>query len=67
MQKPGLKRFYNPEGSDQSLNDCAARGSAMTQQLMENGCPREVAAELSLIALWDLVILIGTTSTHVYS
>lgn len=57
--KPGLKRFYNPDGSDQYLSDCATRGSAVIQQLMENGCPEQVAAGFSLLALWDLVILIG--------
>ena len=66
-EKPGLKRFYRWETkdeSDQYLNGPVARGWAMAQQLMDNGCPRETAAALSLLALYDLVVLIGTNYLH---
>ena len=62
--KTGLKRFYNPDGTDKGLEECAARGSHMTKELMAKGCPREVAAELTILALWDLVVLIGTNCLH---
>ena len=38
----------------------------MTQKLMDRGCPREVAAELSLLVLWDLVVLIGTHCLRIF-
>lgn len=63
MQKPGLKRFYKwgTQGEvDQYLKDPVARGLSMTRKLMDHGCPRETAAALSILALYDLVILIGT-------
>ena len=66
-EKPGLKRFYSPDGIDEGLKECAERGSVMTQKLMAEGCPREVAAELTLLALWDLVVLIGTNCLHMFT
>ena len=69
-QKPGLKQFYKwgtQDEFDQHLKDPATRGSTMIQQLMYHGCPGEVALSLSLLALYDLVILIGTQSAHVFS
>ena len=65
-EKPGLKRFYKwktQDEFDRYLKDPVARGLAMTEQLMDNGCPREIAAGLSLLALYDLVIFIGTICT----
>lgn len=62
-RKPGLKRFYK---SDESLKPCATTGSVMTQKLVDSGCPVEVAAELTLLALWDLVVLIGTNCLHMF-
>ena len=65
-RKPGLKRFYyNEDGSD-NFSDCAKRGSDMTKKLVGIGCPVEVAAELSLLVLWDLVVLIGTNRLHMF-
>ena len=66
-QKCGLKRFYyDSDGSDEYLRDCAKRGSDMTKKLVGSGCPPEVASELSLLALWDLVVLIGTSRLHMF-
>ena len=64
--RTGLKRFYNPDGPDMCLIDCATRGLAMTQKLVDCGCPLEVAADLTLLALWDLVVLIGTNCLHMF-
>ena len=66
-RKTGLKRFYNLDGNDEGLEMCAARGSDMTEKLMAKGCPREVAAELTLLALWDLVVLIGTNFLYMFT
>ena len=65
-RKPGLKRFYDPDGPDQRLGDCATRGSAMATRLMARGCPWEAAAEFTLLALWDLVVLIGMDCLHMF-
>ena len=65
-RKPGLRRFYNTDGPDGSLKGCATRGSDMTKKLVDRGCPMEVAAELSLLALWDLVVLIGMNRLHMF-
>ena len=59
QSKPGLERFYGPDGSE-NLRDCAIRGSDMTKKLVGIGCQKEAAGALSLLALWDLVVLIGT-------
>ena len=59
-QKPGLKRFYKVDGSEPTLKEASTRGSTMTEGLIKNGCPDEVAAALSVLVLYDLVVLIGT-------
>ena len=64
-EKPGLKRFYKWETQDefnQYLSDPVTRGIAMIQKVKERGCPEEVAMSLSLLALYDLVVLIGASS-----
>jgi len=66
QERPGLKRFYRWEEKtedefDQYLRDPVTRGLAMTRQLMDHGCPRGVAMELSLLALYDLVVLIDNS------
>ena len=65
-RKPDLKRFYCPDGSDHFLGDCATRGSHMAQKLVGCGCPLDVAAELTLLVLWDLVVLIGANCLHTF-
>ena len=65
-EKPGLKRFYEPGESGQYFKDSVFRGLTMTRKLMHTGCPREIAAELSLLALWDLAFLIGTRCPHMF-
>ena len=68
-QKLGLKRFYKWETEDEynsTLKDPVNRGVVMTQQLMANGCPREVAGMLSILALYDLVMLIGTNCLRLF-
>lgn len=65
-EKPGLKRFYKPDEPDQHFKDLVTRGLVMTQQLMDDGCPHEESAALSLLALYDLVILIGTNGLRMF-
>ena len=65
-EKPGLKRFYKPDGSDKYLSDCATRSSDMARKLVDWGCPPDVAAELTFLTLWDLVVLIGTNCLHMF-
>lgn len=65
-EKPGLKRFYDPDEFDQNFRDSVTRGLDMTRKLMKIECPREVAAGLSLLALWDLVVLVGMHSLHMF-
>ena len=69
-EKPGLKRFYRwgtQDEFDQYLGGPVARGLAMTRQLMDKGCPRESSVALSILTLYDLVILIGKNCLHVCS
>ena len=68
-ERPGLKRFYRWETQsefDQYLKGPVTRGLAMAQNLTDNGCAWEVAMELSLLALYDLVMLIGTSRPHMF-
>lgn len=61
-QKPGLQRFYKLD----NLKEPANKGLAMANGLMKKTCPPEEAAALSVLALWDVVVLVGTNYPHLF-
>lgn len=54
-EKKGLEKFYN----DTSLKTAAKRGKKMIEALQNDGCGKEVAKDMALLTLYDIVILIG--------
>lgn len=57
-EKSGLKLFYN----EATLAAQARIGAAMMAKLAEQGCGPELAQQLSILALYNIVILIGLAS-----
>lgn len=57
-ERGGLRRFY--EGD--RLEDAASHAKDMGDQLMGSGCTPEFALCLSLLSLYDIVVLIGAHS-----
>ena len=61
-EKPGLQRFYKSntrKGLDEYLEAPVKRALNMARTIMDKGCTWETALSLSLIALYDLVMLLG--------
>lgn len=58
--KPGLEGFYN----DKALDGKVEKAKEMGDKLMEQGCGGEFAVPLSLLTLYDIVMLIGWSSSH---
>lgn len=56
-EKSGLRDFYR---DDAALDGKAAIGEAMVIQLLADGCGEEVALDLALLTLYDIVMLIGS-------
>lgn len=54
-QKNGLKAFY----TDEALKDLSDAAAAMANKLCEMGCGKETSKQLSLLCLYDIVMLIG--------
>ena len=61
-EKPGLTRFYKSNTSGE-LDDClkepVERALHMANTIRHKGCSWETCLSLSLIALYDIVMLIG--------
>ena len=61
-EKPGLQRFYESntrEGLDDYLKEPVERALHMANTIRHKGCSWETCLSLSLIALYDIVMLIG--------
>lgn len=56
--KPGLKRMYP---TDESLEPEADKAMKMAEAIWDNGkgCTPEIAREMQVLVLYDLVMLIG--------
>lgn len=54
-EKPELRIFYD----DETLRKLAETAKAMVESLFALGCKREIAMPLSILVLYDLVMLIG--------
>jgi hypothetical protein len=54
-QRPALKSFYDAD----SLMQRALRAEGMIKTLIRRGCDHRTAEQLSLLVLFDLVILVG--------
>lgn len=59
IEKPKLRIFYTNE----DLRKLAPVAKTMVEQLFVAGCKKEVAMQLSILVLYDLVLLIGLFST----
>ena len=59
-EKPGLQRFYKADTLDNDIKEPVERALKMAKTIKGKGCPWETALSLSLIALYDLVMLLGT-------
>lgn len=57
--KRGIAHFYD---RDYDFLAEAARAAQMATKVMKNGCTKEVAIQLSLLALYDVVLLVGTST-----
>lgn len=55
-KKIALKVFYK---DDKSLQDLAPAAKIMVEKLFAIGCGKEIALQLSVLILYDLVMLIG--------
>lgn len=55
--KPGIQTFH---GTPTLSSGCIEDGSKMIEALLGKGCPARVAVVLSVLTLYDLVVLIGT-------
>jgi hypothetical protein len=60
FEKPALVRFYN---DDTKLQEPAAAGVRMIEQLQKRGCSLEMAVRFSVLTLYDLVLLLGRSRT----
>lgn len=58
--KPGLKKFYDST----KLAEKVTEAKTMGDKLMADGCGSECALHLSLLTLYDIVMLIGWSSSH---
>lgn len=54
-QKPGLVQFF----PDYNFDEYSQRGADMVETLVDRACPREIAEQFAVLALYDLVILLG--------
>lgn len=54
-EKQGLRIFYDNE----ALEKLAPRGKSMVEELLVRGCNRQIAMQLSILVLYDMVLLIG--------
>jgi hypothetical protein len=52
-EKAGIKHLCTDQAEQ------ATKAVAMAKVLMEKGCKRETAIQLSILALYDLVLLVG--------
>lgn len=60
LKKIALQVFYK---DDKSLQDLAPAAKTMVESLFALGCGKEIALQLSVLILYDLVMLIGLTPT----
>lgn len=58
--KPGLSAFYNADALKLKVQSAKAMGDA----LMKDGCSREYAVPLSLLTLYDIIMLVGWSSSR---
>lgn len=58
--KQGLGKFYSPE----ALEKIVVEAKEMGDELMKQGCSGEYAVPLSLLKLYDIVMLVGWLSSH---
>jgi hypothetical protein len=61
-ERPGLQRFYkkDADGSlDRALKGSVDRAVSMINKIMQKRCKWETAFSLSVIALYDVVMLLG--------
>jgi hypothetical protein len=63
-ERRGLLRFYREEDFDQVLAEPIRNGVVMANGLMnsKSPCKKETALSLCLLALFDVVMLIGMSS-----
>lgn len=57
-ERNGLRRFYESD----RLKDAGNHAKDMGDQLMDSGCTPELALYLSMLSLYDIVVLIGAHS-----
>lgn len=58
--KPGLGVFYD----DAALTERATIGTSMIEELLADGCGKQIAKDLALLTLYDMAILIGLSLGH---
>lgn len=58
-EKTGLKVFYN----DEALKAKATSAAVMVNELLKMKCGKEIAQQLSLLSLYDIVMLLGLPSS----
>jgi hypothetical protein len=61
--RPGLKEIFFRDGITEEMAETAAK---MGNALCAKGCGKEIAEELALLTLYDLVILIGECNNCLY-
>lgn len=52
--KPGVNHFFNGD-----VSKYLDKATTMAANVMKKGCKRETALELSLLALYEVVLLVG--------
>lgn len=60
-EKSGIARFFPDKlEGDPKIAEASVKAAEMVGKIMQHGCMKETAIQLSLLALYDVVLLVGT-------